>query len=344
MLQLKNKTPFEAGIAVFPDENCIDTLYITIKTTFEIGMTLKVADEQVPIVYADEYWGEPGQSSLKYASEVHLTKPSTDIIMMGEACAPEKRPVSSLDVTLAVGDRKKIVRVFGDRKWIPTKKRLKIYPPAPFETMPLIYERAFGGEHIIDEEKGEILFESRNPVGVGFRGKRSGKELAGAMLPNLEDPAQMITNPGDQPTPACFSYVSPSWDPRKSYAGTYDEAWQQKRSPYLPDDFDNHFFNAAHPDLVARKYLTGGEPVTITNMSPDGPLSFKLPICEMQTDTIVAGKTQIPPLNLETVLIEPNDSRLTMIWRAAIQCDKKALKVEQVDINLKNLKVNGGMA
>lgn len=341
MLQLKNTTPFEAGIAVFPDKNGIDTLYITVKATFELGNTLGVAAEQVPLVYADEYWGEPGQSSLKYASELHLTKPSTDIVLIGEACAPDKRAVPQLDVTLAVGDRKKIVRVFGDRKWNSGIMGLRISPPIPFDSIPLVYERAFGGIHEVNPEKQEILFEERNPVGRGFAGKRKKNELNGTLLPNLENPAQLITKPGDRPEPACFGYVAPSWEPRKSFAGTYDGVWQRKRVPYLPEDFDNRFFNAAHPDLVTNSHLKGGEPVAVTNISPDSPLKFKLPVCDMEAAVRIAGKAENPLLNLETVLIEPNERRLLMLWRAAVQCDKKALKVEQVDINLKNLQING---
>ncbi len=334
MLQLKNKTPFEAGIAVFPDENGVDTLYVTVRATFELGKTLEVAAEQMPLVYADEYWGEPGQSSVKYASELHLTKPATDVVMTGEACAPDKKLVPQLDVMLMVGAKKKVVRVFGDRKWTNNVSGLRISPPIPFESMPLVYERAFGGVHEVDPAKQEVLFDARNPVGRGFKGKRSKKELKDSLLPNLEDPAELISKPDDQPAPACFGYVAPSWEPRKPFAGTYDEAWQQKRAPYLPKDFDNRFFNAAHPDLVFDEYLKGGEPVAITNMSPNGPLKFKLPICEVETLVHVAGKTENPALNLETVLIEPNESRLSMLWRAAVQCDKKTLKVEQVDINL----------
>jgi len=73
MLQLKNKTQFEATIAVFPNENAVDTLYVIVKATFLSGNKIEIAKNQSSIVMADEYWGEPGQSSLKYASELHLT-------------------------------------------------------------------------------------------------------------------------------------------------------------------------------------------------------------------------------------------------------------------------------
>ena len=270
MLQLKNTTPFAAHIAVLPDEDGVDTLYVTIKATFSLGARLEVADPQPPVLLADEFWGEPGQSSLKYAADVHLVKPSTDIALVGQAHSPGRKPVAQLDVSLAVAGRKKVVRVFGDREWRPGFACIpaSTTTPAPFKSMPLVYERAFGGLHEVEGKKPEILFEPRNPVGQGFVGKRKGRELKGLPLPNLEDPKQPIGGPKLRPAPAGFGYIAPAWEPRKSFAGTYDDAWLKKRAPYLPKDFDPRFFNAAHPDLVTERYLEGGEKVEALNVTP----------------------------------------------------------------------------
>lgn len=337
MLQLKNDTPFKANIAVFPNEQGIDTLYLVLKATFAIEKRVEVAEKQRPILLADEHWGEPGNSSLKYASEAHLTKPTTDIVMVGEACAPDQRPVSQLDVTVAVADRKKTVRVFGERRWEKGWFSLGMTSPALFQTIPLQYERAFGGIHQVNPQTNETLFETRNPVGLGFMGKRSKKEIKGMLLPSLEDPAQLIKQPTDQPCPAGFGAIAAAWEPRKSYAGTYDGAWQQGRAPYLPHDFNSRFFNMAHPDLICSRYLQGGEPVEVVNASPQGRVRFALPVCRLDTSVRVAGKIQQPVMSLETVLIEPAASTLCLTWRASVLCDKKALKVEQVDITLQGM-------
>ena len=47
---------------------------------------------------------------------------------------------------------------------------------------------------------------------------------------------------------------------------------------------------------------------------------------------------------METVLIEPEFNRVYMTWRGAVPCDKKALKVEQIDVNLLDLQFVGGAA
>ncbi|MFQ5503533.1 MAG: DUF2169 domain-containing protein [Planctomycetota bacterium] len=336
MLQLENRSPFEAAITVFPDEAGVDTLYVVVKGTFELGSRLSIAKVQLPPTMADEYWGEPGASSLKYASDMHLSKKATDVVLVGSAWAPTGKKVTELDVSLEVANKKKPVRVFGNRYFKRGFLGSSVSRPEPFESMPLVYERAFGGVHEFDTQRNKVLAESRNPVGAGFRGKRKSKELAGRPLPNLEDPACLVEKAGDKARPAAFGFVAPSWQPRLSYAGTYDEAWQKSRAPYLPKDFDPRFFNAAHPDLVCDGYLEGGEPVRIENASRNGLLEFTLPGCRLGIEVRIAGRSEKPEPKLETVLIEPDENRLSLVWRASLACDKQTLKVEQVTIDSRN--------
>lgn len=332
MLQLKNTTPFAPAIAVFPNEHGIDTLYVMIKASFKLTPTLTLAEQQVPPTQADVYWGEPGLSSLKYASEMHLSKPGTDVVLVGQAWAPSNRHVPALDVRLAVADKQKLVRVFGDRRW----RNGASTAPEPFQSMPLVYERAYGGIHVPDPRSDKILAEERNPIGVGFAGKRKPEEFNGLPLPNLEDPRALLQRPGDLGIPAGFGFIAASWLPRRQYVGTYDAAWQKGRAPYLPEDFDARFFHAAHPDLTFNRYLSGGEPVQLDYLSPHGPLHFILPRCEFSVRVRIAGRIESPPLNLETVLIEPDENRLCLSWRAALPCDKQTLKVEEVIIEQAN--------
>ena len=163
-------------------------------------------------------------------------------------------------------------------------------------------------------------------------------------LPNVEDPKCLIENAGDKASPGGFAFMSPAWLPRRGFAGTYDEAWQKQRAPYLPEDFNPKFFNAAHPNFIFERYLQGGEPVALDNLSRHGPVRFNLPICRLEAKVTVAGQLETPALNLETVLIEPEEDRLCMTWRGAVPCDKKTLKVEQIDINLLDLQFVVGTA
>ena len=337
MLQLKDETPFQSVLAVFPDPDGVDTLYVTTKATFRLGDQPELASEQLPITLADEYWGEPGKSSLKYAGEVQLSKPSTDVALVGNAHSPRGRPVTKLDVLLSVGPVRKVVRVVGDREWTgnlvgPLKKAAK-----PFKTMPLVWERAYGGLHVMNEEKGKMRGVAANPVGSGFRARRRLGELKGGSAPNLLDP-------GKATRPACFGFVAAAWSPRISYAGTYDAAWQKKRSPYLPVDFDSRFFNAVSPDLVCPGYLRGGERVKLANCSPRSRMKFDLPTVGLDVRVRVAGRVEKPVANLETVLFEPDDERMSLVWRAALPCDKRTLAVEEVAIRVNELILDGKRA
>lgn len=328
MLQLDNTTPFAANMALFPNEEAIDTLYILVKATFNIGKQWTLADEQLPPVEGDEYWTEPGKSSIKYASDYHTGKASSDIIMLGHAFAPNNQEVNQLDVSLTVGQVHKTVRVFGDRYW----QDGRITAPKPFRTMAMVYEKAYGGVHIADGQV--VAAEERNPVGRGFVGQRKPEEMNGVPLPNLEDPNNLIQDPMQQPEPACFGAIAGHWMPRSQYAGTYDEAWQSGRAPYLPEDFDKRFYSMAHPDLIYPEFLRGGEPVEISSMHPRGTIKFILPTVRLKTDITVAGSSVQPAFNLETLIIEPNQLKLGMVWRAAMQCDKKSLKISDVRVTM----------
>jgi hypothetical protein len=338
LLQMSNHSPFETAFFVFPNQQGVDTLYVVIKATFDVVPEPKVSEKQKPVVMGDEHWGEPGTSSIKYASEAHLEKPGTDVVLVGEAHAPHGKPVTELNVGLSVAGRIGGFTVFGDRYW--KGGSLVSWPskPKPFVRMPLVYERAFGGMNTAMAEKnGKIYSEPRNPVGCGFKGKRSFEEIKKEPLPNLEDRGHHIFSPTNRSRPVGFGFIASSWEPRLLYAGTYDQAWQKKRAPYLPGDFDPRFFNAAHSDWVFSRHLVGGEPVRTINLSPRGRLDFRIPRCEFSIEIDIAGNIVKPVAKLETVLLEPTDERLCLTWRAAVDCNKKSLEVNGINVSLNRL-------
>jgi hypothetical protein len=328
MLQLKNHTPFSAAFALFPNAQGIDTLYTIVKATFKIGPQWTLVEKQPVPQQADAYWSEPDKSSLRFVSDYHIGKAGTDILMSGYVCAPGEQPVRSLDVYLSVGSVNKTLRVFGDRYW----NRGLITHPEPFTKMPLVYERAFGGQ---DEFKGKVRSnEPRNPVGCGYAGEKSVLEMDGLPLPNIECPHELISHHTDCPTPAGVAPIAPSWLSRAQYAGTYDEQWQQNRAPYLPDDFDPHFLNVAHPDLIYPGFLRGDEPVSIHGMNSMGPLEFNLPYVKLRNKLTVAGVEKTCDFVLETLDLDPNQMQLSLTWRSGYECDKQALKISQIFVSL----------
>ncbi|HET6763128.1 MAG TPA: DUF2169 domain-containing protein [Longimicrobiaceae bacterium] len=333
MLQLVNDTGLAATIFAAPNPDGVESLYTVVKGTFALdrldawGIPAR-ADEQVPPVLADEHHGDPAATSIRVPSDVSLMKPGTDVLLVGSAYAPGGRPATWMDVALTAGPLHRTVRVFGDRVW---RAGATATPssPQPFERMPLVWERAFGGT---DRAGDALRGEARNPVGAGFRAPDGEKPLDGLPLPNLEDPADPIVAWSQLPAPAGFAPLSPHWLPRRAWAGTYDDAWQSGRAPYLPADFDPRFFQLAPEGLVAPGWFQGGEVVSVSGATPDGRLLFRLPSLPVQVEYRLDGGAESPAVRLDTVLIEPDASRVVLVWRTVLACDKKLLKVREIAV------------
>jgi hypothetical protein len=336
MLQFKNSTPFEGTIMLLPDPDGIDSLFTVVKATFTLAEKPAPAEEQLPVAVEQEFYGEPDQSSIKAPADVALMKPGTDVLLIGKAHAPRGRPATWMDVSLTVGPVRKALRVFGDRVWKTRTKELSysISEPEPFEEMPLVWERAYGG---VDRSVKPASGDVRNLVGTGYRVSETNESIAGVRLPNLEDPASPISGWNQRPAPACFAPICAHWEPRRSYAGTYDEEWQKHRAPYLPKDFDSRFFQLAPAGLVVTGYLKGGEPAELRGVTRAGVLRFRLPQVSLRITYDLDGSLQERPALLDTVLLEPEASRFTMTWRSVLQCDKKALQVNEIEAALISL-------
>ncbi len=332
MLQLKNHTRFACGMSVFANERGVECVYLAVKGTWHMTPEgLELAAEQPPLVPVDQPRGAPELSSLAHAGEMTLTKPGTDVLLIGQAYAPGGS-AKVMDVRLSVGAMSKTVRVFGKRSWKSGLFGYKISDPEPFETMPLVYELAFGGTDAQPRNPDKVDFEPHNPIGMGLVPTNSNVQPEAVPLPHLEDPEQLIKGPKDRPAPAGFGPVCPHWMPRKQYAGTYDDAWVRKRAPYLPLDFDPRFLQVAPPGLVAEAYLQGGEPVEIVGASAAGTLAFELPACTLGATFHFDGRMLNPPLNLDTVVFDPDQERLSLVWRACLPVDKKLLRLAAVDV------------
>jgi hypothetical protein len=330
VLQLRNDSPFAASLGRFPDPDGIDTVFAVVKGTFTMS-TSAIVDEQPPVVAGPEHHGDPETGSLKAAPELGLAKPSTDVLVHGHAYARQGRPTPALDVSVQVGPVACAIRAYGDRVWRDSAVGYVASEPEPFTMMPLVWERAFGGA---DEVDGVRYEEPRNPSGVGFRKKGGSSPIDGSPLPNLERIGSPMTSWTDTPPPAGLGPVSPHWEPRRSYAGTYDDAWQRQRAPYLPTDFDPRFLQCAPIDLIAPTYLTGGEPVVLEGLSGDGPQRFTLPRASLDVAFVLDGTAHPRPALLDTVILDSDRQWVSLVWRAAFPADKRALRVSEVRVAL----------
>jgi len=332
MWQIDNRTPFAAERGWVRDRDGAEVWLVAVKCTFDIkpdGST-QVSDEQPPVLRVPEYHGEPGKSSVKYEADLIQTKKTTDIIVVGHAYAPPGQSVTKLDVGFRVGPVQKMLQVSGDRQW----GVLGLTDPEQFTKMPLVYERAFGG---VDTKSAqpERDWEWRNPVGCGFAVKKA--HLDGVPVPNVESTDRLIRSWDDRPAPAGFGAIGNHWQPRASFAGTYDDKWMKNRQPLLPEDFDERFFQCAPADQQAPQFLMGGEPVALLNLSPAGSLRFALPKLYLGFETrFYDGSREIHKTRkLHSVILEPDFPRVSLVWHSALPCHFKVQKLERTIVTLK---------
>lgn len=331
MLDVHNRTPLVVAVMPWLDKDGADHACVVIKGTFAVGIDRKtrLADEQAPIERADTYAGIPGQSGLLYAAESCPPKLGTDVALLGNAYAP-RAGVPSVDVRLRVGPLRKDVRVFGDRRFFRHVGSWEISDPAPFDRVPLTWERAYGGRDASLPAPDRHETEWRNPVGTGFAPSGSKERIEGLALPNLEDPRELINSPRIRPAPAGFGFTAPSWLPRRLFAGTYDDRWMNERRPYLPADFDDRFFSAAATGLLATPHLRGGEPVEIVGATRSGPLLFALPTARLAVRVVLsAHPTDHVPV-LDTVVVEPDRPRVLLTWKVSVPCHRQFLSIERI--------------
>jgi hypothetical protein len=317
---VENRTPFGFEPIFGADEQGRPVFVPIVKATYALAApgTLSIAETQVPVKVSGEHWGEPGKSSYKYEPECSFVKPDTDVALIGHARAVGGA-IRETQVRLQVGVLDKTVCVTGDRYWIKSLGAVSMTLPEAFEGMPLLHERAFGGWDRSHVDPKRHAFEPRNPVGTGFRSKQGVFE-DGMRLPNLEDPNDRVRDYGQTVVPAGFGFTSPDWQPRASYAGTYDEQWVAERLPLLPKDFDRRFFNAASPGLIAAGYLKGDEAVLIENASLKGTISFSLPgvpppFCRVQ---LTGMRDAVVQTNLDTIIVNTDEDLLLLIWRGRL--------------------------
>jgi len=333
---LDNRTDFSADMALLANEKGRDVLLVLVKSCYDIADDgrLSLSKKQAPICFEGKYVGEPGLSSLTIAPEANFDKLATDVVLVGHAYAPNGEPVSQFDVGLQVATLRQHICVLGDRVWQKrvTAKGLVTWvmtQPQPVTKMPLIYEKAFGGQDLTPADKKHQACEPRNLLGTGLIAKHS--QLDEVALPNLEDPNQLIQSPSDRPQPMGMGFVSPDCQPRLGYSGTYDKHWEQTRLPMLPLDFDRKFFNAAHPALIAPGFLNGHEVIHLTNACPSGKLSLQMP-GDRPAISIQFRYEESKRLDvkLDTVLVNTDDMTLTLLWRATEDVFNRIYEMEEI--------------
>jgi hypothetical protein len=230
-----------------------------------------------------------------------------------------------VDVVLAVGERiYKRVRVFGERIWVPGIVASMVPSrPAPTTRVPVAWELSFGG---YDPDDPRCL-EPRNPCGSGV--VKNPKALEGRRAPSFEDPRDPVGDWKDRPQPVGFGPIAPHWQPRVALAGTYDEAWRKNRSPLPPLDFDPAFHNVAPTDQQLDRFVAG-EKVSLTYMTAAVHDSFTLPDLSVPVAFAVADALVNATTVVDTIIVEPEERRFSLVARAAVPLGRHPTGLRQV--------------
>jgi hypothetical protein len=335
-MQLINATKLAAGYTMATDKTGREWLVVVAKGTYGIPSSPDreppLLEEQVPLVMTDVFSGEPGFSAPLYENDFALHKPRCDVLLNGSCHAPGGRAAATVPVGLRVGSITKSFNVVGNRTWRPGVLTTTSGLPEPFTVMPLSYDNAYGGVDMPDEDLKTHQWYSANHVGVGHHPKSSGKALVGRPLPNTEEIGDAVSTPSGNYKPMAFGPIARSWPQRIKWAGTYDQKWKDATFPFLPQDFDERYFQSAPIDQQL-DHISGGEQVVLLNLTPRGRDVFMLPAMDIPILFLSrSGQKNLTKTAVDTVVIEPDLNRFTLASRVAFPLRRSIREVREVHV------------
>jgi hypothetical protein len=223
--------------------------------TFQDGGGCDVAGEerQEPVSFGEVVYEEvepPQVSPVRMDCDLFAFRRKTDLVIQGSAYTYFSG-VRMTHVTVRLGSFERTIRVYGERQLARgLDGALRFSEPAPFDSIPVRYDRAYGGVDVTELRRRpapRMLVElaqtvpnlpidtdtpfhyARNPCGRGFLIHDDEESLAAAKVPNLEFPHDPITPQRlaagsihgwvDAPLAACMDWQSAGWFPRIAYLG-----------------------------------------------------------------------------------------------------------------------------
>ncbi|WP_431262312.1 DUF2169 family type VI secretion system accessory protein [Roseateles chitinivorans] len=329
-----NPTAYAAGWSVGHRPDGREVAVVVVKGTFVLSACgergARLADEQQPLHEADVLGEDPAVDAPLHDHDFALFKPRCDVLLSASAHAPDGRPVTRLDAGFMVGDCRKALSVVGRREWRKGVLGWKSTEPEPFVTQPISYDHAFGGTEIDPSDPTSLSIFRRNPSGTGHG--RIAERLAGAALPTTEEIGHPVSNPHGDYAPMAFGPLGRHWLPRCGFAGTYDARWMAEKRPWLPDDFDPRYDQAAPPDQQM-PYPVGGETIVLANLASRPRIEARLPRDEVVVRFLRHRAPVLEvPARLDTVFIAPDEDRLCLTWRAACPLDRDPFELREMQI------------
>lgn len=291
------------------------------------------AAEQPPFVPAEVTLDPSSPLYTETVAEAELVgyKPFTDVVVLGRAFAPRGNKAYRLECEVRVGAITKKMVVYGERKLESKVMRgLAFTDPRPFESREIGYAHAFGGR--AKSKDGTLFPYPPNPIGKGFTLKGGFEEYEAIAVPSCEDPDspiepdELIVGKYEDwrrcPKPVSFGWTKQGFFPRYTYAGVLPDLLagaMEAGHPINPQTprLDFRFFQGASEGMGER-LLAGDEPVMLRHMDAGMPrYEFRLPEDRPELAVTIAGTRYELEAAPQTVVIDKENSRLTMIWRGS---------------------------
>lgn len=327
-----NYTPFPAIGWPTMDKNKNNYLSIVVRVKYLFDKvdkngvwSLKLDSNQGDLFGKDIFYNEDDimHSSVRFESDYISYKPHADLIVNAYAHATVSltqwrcglkvlRPVQHQDEeyeTLL----EKWLNVRGERAIQDDVIGFSFTKSNKSNKVAIRYENANGGvienpkytPESEDSQKQYLNYNAYNPIGVGVAHKVLFEQKEPLRAPQIESMNEPLDKPNMSYLPQGFGFIGRSWQPRISYAGTFDENWEKEQHPFMPDDYNEQYNNAAHQDLQLKHYFEPYDRVILHNLVKDRyEQSFEIPNFYFKGSTETFFKPQSYYLNIDTVIVD----------------------------------------
>lgn len=331
MFVSQNTTPFLAETFPYQDKHCVKFCVAVIRATFDVDEQGNCAPSktQSPFVYSDTHYGDPETTSIRVETDFSPIKPKCEVLLDAMATAPQGSQVETIEVRLIGPGLDKRATVTGQRRWFRGGLGIQASRPQPFRSMPLAWHLTFGGTDRTDPDPAKHRSDAINPIGSGYLVGQS--NIDGTPMPCIEHPRSRIRIWNDRATPIGFGPVPRFAKERAKYAGTYDKHWMDNVLPFLPDDFDDRYFQAAPQDQWLDK-LSEGMIFGCAGMNESGTFKVKLPRLEVPVRFMFDDHTEHKVMTPDTLNIVPHEGRIVLVGRASTKLPRKFVRLEQVHV------------
>ncbi len=328
-MQIWNQMGYPHQFTMGMDKAGHEWLVVVVKGTFDFpaqpGGLVQKSAEQVPLVMADMATGLPGYSATLWETDFAFRKPRCDVVANGCAYAPGGRPTERVPVGIKVGNWSKLFEVVGHREWRAIGPLFTATAPQPFLKLPISYDVAWGGVDRLDPDDELPASYKLNPVGTGWSRARNQRFIPGLRLPNTQAVGEEIRSPFGDYKPMSFGPMGRGWPGRIEYGGTYDQNWIDNVFPFLPRDFDERYFQMSPTDQQIA-HPRGGEEVVLVNLTQEGRVGFRLPSTSLPITLFKGGERSFEAnIHPDTILLEPENRRFSLVWRVSQRVDKTIL-------------------